>query len=461
MPRLTDFPAPRTLRTLARRCSSVMALMLFAAPLFAQGAQAPLALTLGEAARLAARQSLPTQAALLRADAADTRVLQRRADLLPNITGAAETNSRTFNTATLGISFPAAPGSEPFFNPDGEVLGPVPTTDFRARIQQGIYDPSVNARLRLARQQSVAARTEATQVGEASAAQAAVAYVRVLRSQAVFDARSADSTLAADLLRIARETLRAGTGVALDVTRAESQLVSIRSQLIGARVERDKAQLELHRALNLPHDLPLRMADALDVDDMQLPTEAAAMASALAKRPDLAVLDAQIASARLSERAVRAERLPSVSAVADNGFIGKNLTNMLNTWTWGVRVSVPVFDGLRREARIREQGVAERELETRRSDVVAQVGVDVRSALLDAAATREAVSAAEERLKLAEQEVSQARDRFTAGVSGNLDVTQALLGLSGARTQLVDALASRQLARISIARSQGALTSLR
>ena len=93
--------------------------------------------------------------------------------------------------------------------------------------------------------------------------------------------------------------------------------------------------------------------------------------------------------------------------------------------------------------------------------MVAQVGLDVRTALLDAAATREATSAARERLALAEQEVSQARDRFTTGVSGNLDVTQALLALSAARSQLVDALASRQLARISIARSQGALTSLR
>jgi len=100
-------------------------------------------------------------------------------------------------------------------------------------------------------------------------------------------------------------------------------------------------------------------------------------------------------------------------------------------------------------------------VQTRRREILAQIGYDVRTALLDAAATREVVAAAQERLKLAEQEVAQARDRFTAGVSGNLDVTQALLGLSGARTQLVDALASRQLARVVIARAQGTLTSLR
>jgi outer membrane protein TolC len=427
----------------------------------AQGTQAPVSLTLGEAARLAARQSLPTQAALLRADAADARIAQRRADLLPNLSGFAESNSRTFNTATLGLNITPAPGQKPIFDPNGEVLGPVPTSDIRARVSQNIFDYSVNARLKLARQQSVASRTEASSVGDASAAQAAVAYVRVLRAVATYDARSADSTLAADLLGIARETLRAGTGVALDVTRAESQLVGVRSQLIGARVERDKAQLDLRRALNLPLDQPVQLADALDADEMQLPVEADALATAIRKRPDIAVLDAQLQSARLAEGAVRAERYPSVNAVADDGLSSKTFGTMLNTWTWALRVSVPMFDGYRREARIREQDVTARELETRRSDLVAQVGVDVRSALLDAAATREAVAAAQERLKLAEQEVAQARDRFKAGVSGNLDVTSALLGLSGARTQLVDALAARQLARISIARSQGAITSLR
>jgi len=451
------------MRDLLQSTQRRTALLLVAAAsaVHAQAAQSPLALTLGEAARLAARQSLPTQAALLRAEGADARVSQRRADLFPQVTGAAESNSRSFNTATLGLDFPTAPGQPPFFDPRGEVIGPVPTTDFRGRVQQSIYDPSLLSRIRSARQQSVVTRTEASQVGEQAAAQAAVAYVRVLRSQAVFDARSADSTLAADLLRIARETLRAGTGVALDVTRAASQLVSIRSQLIGARVERDKAQLDLHRALNVPYDLPLRTADGLESDDLPLPVESTTLATALGKRPELAVLDAQIAASRLAERAVRAERLPIVSAVADNGFIGRNVNYMLNTWTWGVRVSVPVFDGLRREARMREQGVVERELDTRRRDLVAQVGVEVRSALLDAAATVEVVDAARERLDLAEQEVSQARDRFTAGVSGNLDVTSALLALSGARTQLVDALAARLLARVSIARSQGALTSLR
>jgi outer membrane protein TolC len=451
-----------SLHLLATIRRATMLAFAVAGTLAAQASATPLRLTLADAAARAREKSLPVLGSNVRASAVEARVNQRRADLLPSLSGIAEANSRTFNTATLGIDFPTPPGQQPFFDPNGEVLGPVPTSDLRARVSQSIFDGAALARLRLARQQGSAARRETDQVGASAATQAAIAYVRVQRAEAVFEARAADSTLAAELLGIARETLRAGTGVALDVTRAESQLVGIRSQLIAARVERDKSRLELRRAINIDLNQPITIADPLDGGAIDLPTDAAALATAERLRPELLVISEQLQSARLASRAIHAERLPTVAAVADNGFIGKNIgNNMLNTWTWALRVSVPVFEGGRRAAREHEQGYVEQELEARRSELLAQVSVDVRSALLDAASAGEEVSAAQERLKLAEQEVSQSRDRFTAGVSGNLDVTTALLALSGARTQLVDALANRQLARISIARSQGAISSLR
>ena len=65
-----------------------------------------------------------------------------------------------------------------------------------------------------------------------------------------------------------------------------------------------------------------------------------------------------------------------------------------------------------------------------------------------------------ERLRLGEQEVTQARDRFRAGVAGNADVITASLNLSAARAALVDALALYQNARVSLARAEGAVTEL-
>jgi outer membrane protein len=461
---MSKYPTHRSLRSpraVAR--SFARAAMLLACVTALVGAQqrAPVRLSLAEAAERARDSSLTVTASTLREAQTQARVQQRRADLLPNILGIAETNSRSFNTATLGLNFPSLPGQPPFFDPNGEVVGPVPVSDVRTRVQQTVFDGAVLARLKVARSQSAVGRTESAATGAAAATQASIAYVRAMRAEAALDARAADSTLAADLVRIARETLRAGTGVALDVTRAQSQLVTVQSQLIAARVERDKAHLELHRVINLDLDQPIVLTEPLDGGDLTIPAASDAQAIAVRERPEVQVLDAQLDVARLGRSAIRAERLPVVNAVADNGFIGKDPSRLLNTWTWALRVQMPVFEGGRRRARETEQELAARELSTRKSELLAAISIDVRSALLDAASTREVVAAARERLQLAEQEVKQARDRFTAGVAGNLDVTTALLGLNAARTQLIDALAARHLARISMARSQGSISSLR
>ena len=65
-----------------------------------------------------------------------------------------------------------------------------------------------------------------------------------------------------------------------------------------------------------------------------------------------------------------------------------------------------------------------------------------------------------ERLRLTAQEVTQARERFSAGVAGNLDVITAQLGLNVARTSLIEAETAYENARVSLARAQGSVTTL-
>jgi outer membrane protein len=157
---------------------------------------------------------------------------------------------------------------------------------------------------------------------------------------------------------------------------------------------------------------------------------------------------------------VKSERLPSIGAFGDEGITGKSPGHLLPTYNVGVQLSLPVFDGLRRQARIEEQTLVSRELDVRRRDLRQQVAVEVRSAMLDLSSAREQVGATRERLRFAEQEVEQARERFRAGVSGNADVITAQLSLNAARTQLIDALTAYQTARIAFARAEGAVTEL-
>jgi outer membrane protein TolC len=233
--------------------------------------------------------------------------------------------------------------------------------------------------------------------------------------------------------------------------------------LIAARNERDRAQLDLRRNLNLALDAPLELTDTLSstVPDGLSLDEQAATARALRDRPDLRALDEQLRAARLAATSIRAERLPSISAFGDDGAIGKSGSNrLLPTYTYGIQFSLPIFDGFRREGRIQEQEAATREIDVRRRDLEQQASIDVRSALLDLSSAHEAVNVSNERLRLAQQEVAQARERFRAGVAGSLEVVNAAFTLNAARSQYVDVLTALQQARVSLARAEGAVTQL-
>src|SRR3954470_3445940 len=85
------------------RLTAAVALTLLASAQL--GAQQPnvIPLSLGDAGRLAAHQSALAQGARLRADEAQARVRERRADLLPTVNSYVQQAGRTFNTSTLGI----------------------------------------------------------------------------------------------------------------------------------------------------------------------------------------------------------------------------------------------------------------------------------------------------------------------------------------------------------------------
>jgi outer membrane protein len=282
----------------------------------------------------------------------------------------------------------------------------------------------------------------------------------VLRADAVYGARLADSTLAAELLTIAQDQLHAGTGVALDVTRARSQLTGARTQLIVARNDRDRTRVELERALGLPL-VPIVLADSLATMPLsETAADGGALDVALRNRKDLQSMALQAQAARQQASAIRSERLPTIGVFADQGQSQRNGRSSLPTYDWGVQLSLPLFDGFRREGRVEEQVAVARDLEARERDLRTQVEADVRIAQLNLTSSAEAVAAARERLQLAEQEVAQARERFQAGVSGNADVITASLTLNTARTQYVDALASYQTARVALARARGSITTL-
>jgi outer membrane protein len=65
------------------------------------------------------------------------------------------------------------------------------------------------------------------------------------------------------------------------------------------------------------------------------------------------------------------------------------------------------------------------------------------------------VTIALERLRLAQEEVDQARERFKAGVAGNIEVIEAQTSLIRARDTDIDARFAAAAAQVALARAAG------
>ncbi len=455
---------PRLLRAgaLLSVVAAVLAFLVRSAEAQTPSSAPPRRLSLAEAAHLAAAQTAGVQSAELKVQEARARVTQSRASLLPQVEAVPNWTQHNLNSASFGFNFPAAPGQPPLLKPDGQLIGPVPLWDFRAQASQTLYDPGAVGRVRAQRAGVEAASADVATAAEQSATTAAMYYVRAVRNDASVQARVADSSLASQLVGIAQDQLTAGVGVGLDVTRAQSQLANSRAQLIAARNDRARSHLDLLRALNLPLDTQLELTDSLAALPLgEQATEQAAVDQALRNRPDIRAADAQLAATEQQLTAIRATRLPTLGAFANDGENGLKLNKLLNTYTYGVQFTWSAFEGGRRQGEVQEQEAMARDIEVRRRDLREQTALDVRSAMLDMASAREQVDAAREHQRLAEQEVAQARDRFSAGVAGNADVITALSSLNGARTGLIDALTGFQSARVSLAHAQGIVSQLR
>ncbi len=390
---------------------------------------------------------------------AQARALEQKAALLPNVDATFSDQSRTENLAALGFNpavFSAVPIPGLAFN---TFVGPFTTVDARVTGSQSVFDFSTMRRYQASKVGVTAARSDADSTQEQVASQVARAYLAAVRGDADVDTAQANVTLSEALLKQSQNEKDAGTGTGIEITRARVQLANDRQRLLVAQNGRHSAHLQLLRALNMRLDTELELTDKLQYIPVDAATVDAAKAQALKERPDLRAQQDRENNARLSASATKLERLPSLAAFGDYGDIGTSLTNAVPTRTVGIQVKVPIFDGGRRDAR-REESASQYRAETvRTNDLKEQIELDVRLALDSLQSADQQVKVSQEGLELANNELTQARRRYDAGVAVSVEVTDAQTRLERARDNQTGAIYNYNVARIDLAQAMGRVRS--
>lgn len=376
--------------------------------------------------------------------------------LLPHVGGYLNGRNQTVNLAAFGLPSNRLAG----LGLTRSVTDPFEVYDARATLVQNIFSLSLIQRWRAAKTGVDVADLEAEVTKRDVMATVGLLYIEALRADEAVKARQADIELAQQLFKLATDRKAAGVATGLDVTREEVQLENDRQRLLVAQNEQESARLNLIRALGIDFEVRLTLTDELKfIPPEPLRTEEALMV-AREQRVELRAQESRQRLAALSLSAVTSERIPSLSLNGDYGWIGLKPEDALATRSIGLLFSIPIFDGGQREGRISESRSRVRQESIRMKDVSDQVTLEVRNALLTLESSTQQVAVAEKGLELALKELTFAKDRFAAGLTTNIEVTNAQTSVARARDNQIEALFRFNASRINLARAKGEIEKL-
>ena len=367
--------------------------------------------------------------------------------LLPHLNATASQSVAQIDLAALGFRF-RIPGIP-------QVVGPLGIFQSSFNLSQSVFDYSAIKRLRGAKEEEKSAQYSLKNARELVVLATGNAYLLSLSGGARVDTAQADVETAQALFDKAADQQKAGVSPAIDVLRAQVELQSRQQQLIVARNEYAKQKLQLARVIGLPTGQEFTLTTAVPYEPLVGLGVEEYLRRAYLARPDYlaAVEDERSAEAR--RRAATAQHYPTLDIAGDYGAAGVNIGMSHGAFQVGAILTIPITAGGKTHADVLEAEAALRQSRQQLENLQGQIDYEVRTALLDLAAAADQVEVARSSVELAQQTLTQARDRFAAGVTDNLEVVQAQESVAAANESYIAGLYAHNIAKLELAKAIG------
>jgi outer membrane protein TolC len=377
------------------------------------------------------------------AQAASWRALS---SLLPSLNTRTSETSQQINLKAFG--FQSFPGIRP-------IVGPFSVFDTRLYASQSILNFSALNNARAGSENLKAARYSFQDARDVVVLVVTNLYLQAVAGSARIEAARAQLNTAQALYDRAVDRKKAGVIPAIEVLRAQVELQAQQQRLIFFQNEFEKQKLNLARAIGLPVGQQFRLADQIPYAPPPAIAFEDALQQAYRSRADYQSALAQVSAAEAAKKAARAQRLPSLSFDGNYGDTGPGVGDSHGAYAAAISLNIPIFQAGRVRADVLQADVL---LQQRKSELEnLRVGIDyeLRTAFLDLRAAGDQVQVAKSAVDLASQQMTQAQDRFSAGVASNIEVVQAQEALASANENYISSLYAYNAAKAFLARTLG------
>ena len=290
--------------------------------------------------------------------------------------------------------------------------------------------------------------------------QATEAYLNVLLAEKLLSVSRASLDQAENHLSQTELFFKQGTASEFELLTAEVAVANARPQVIQAEGGYQLARDNLMRVLGMDLSVEFSLADTLSYETIDLGLFEL-LSYGLSSRPDLESAARRNEMADLAVGVAEGGRLPSVglfgrwshSASTDRTF--PTSEEWARSLSVGVQVNLPLFDGLRTKGQT-SQAKADREASRYYLEALARLAeLEIKQAFTDFERSSEEIEAQETTLSQAKRALELAEIRYANGLSTQLDVKDARLMLSLARTNYCHAVHSYNISIAKIKKAIG------
>ncbi len=412
----------------------------------------PITLTLAEAVKQGLQANLGSVTASNSVRAARANRIQELSALLPNISANLSETETQVNLAAYGFQFKIPAGLN-FAIPT--VVGPYSYSQAQGSLSQSIYDPVLRRNWQASKESERASLLSAKDTRELVVLAVGGTYLQTLASSARVESQRAQVENAQAIYNQALIRKQAGTNSKIDVIRSLVELQTEQQRLTSLDADLRKQKISFSRILGLPLDREVTLSEPLSFNASLTPDAPAAIQLAYTRRSDLQASEAQVRAAERALSAAGAERLPSASVNGDYGAIGPNPTSAHGVFAVTGSINIPVWQGGRVKGDVLQAKATLDQRQAELADARAAVEQEVRNALIELETSTGQVKLATTNRDYARETLSEARDRFAAGVATTVEVVQAQEQVAGAENDYISSLFSFDLARLALARATG------
>ncbi len=285
-------------------------------------------------------------------------------------------------------------------------------------------------------------------------------YLSVLRAKHLLEVREDALDLSKRRLEKAKAMLDVGSGVRLDVLRAQVQVSNDQMDVIAARNALRLAEAGLRHFLKLDPQLVLDLEDVSETRDLDIELEEA-LREASSNRADIHSAEANL---RAASRQVWRERggwFPSLTFRWSDRYTGNKFPERVSTlsddakWSWDLTASINLFDGFYTFSRVRNAKAAREIARQELDQFMRDAALEVRQAYYDMEEARERLDVSRKTVQLAQEELKLAEESYRLGTATMLELIDAQVSLSQAKVAHVEAVYDYILSQAKLLKAIG------